>query len=232
MRHRAWHKVWADKLLSDPDYLALSPAARGILADLRCFAARTADHGRTGHTEKSLVQWYGNRESASTGVKSLRYRRLIGVEPRTKILRIPNWDESQETTKAAMMRRLRAQRTQEDDGNNAVTVTGTVTGEGEGEGDTPLSPLPEIPAEIEQLAFRIFGHAPLANLSEWLGLHGAATVRAALLETEKNGKRAPAYTAAILQSWARNGGPKGNGGNGHGTPEKVELYDPARSLED
>jgi hypothetical protein len=232
MKHRTWFKTYQDRLLSDPEYLALSPAARGVLADLRCFASRTADHGRTGHTSKTLLRWYGgNRDAVKTALKSLGNRRLIAVEPDTETLRIPNWDESQETLKAAMMRRLRAQAGQRAGGNNAATIPVTVTPQTEAEADPP-TPLLEVPHEIEELAFRIFGHAPLANLSEWIGLHGAETVKAALLATEKNNVRSPAYTTKILHSWAQSGRPKDSGSNGHQAPEKVKLYDPENAFDD
>lgn len=247
MRHKTWFKTFQDRLLSDPAYLALSPAARGVIADLRCFASRTADHGRTGHTAKSFLRWCaGNRDAAETALKSLLTSGFVttetatvrqpngdrsATEPDSEILRIPNWDESQETPKAALMRRLREQGRHGAGGNKAVTVPVTVTPQTEAEAESP-NPLPEIPVEIEQLAFRVFGHTPLANLGDWIGLHGGEKVRAALLETEKNGARSPAYTEKILQSWARNGTSKGNSGNGRPTPEKLKLYDPQNAFAD
>jgi hypothetical protein len=141
MKHRPWHKVWQDRQLSDPQYLALSPFERGVLADLRSFAARTANHGKTGHTRDSLARWYSRH---SKGVLQA-LQRLSGEHLATfcgnsgEIL-IPHWQEAQESPKAALMRRLRAQR-KKADGNNGVTVTTTVTNrkEAEGEGEAELT---------------------------------------------------------------------------------------------
>jgi len=133
VKHLPWHKVWHDRLLSDPDYLSLPPAARGVLVDLRCFAARQAEAGETGHTEKRILRWYGgNRNSVQTALKLLRNRGLIEVKTESGIISIPRWVEAQETLAAARKRRQRA-RDKDRDGH--ADVTEDVTGEAEAEAE-------------------------------------------------------------------------------------------------
>lgn len=129
MKHVHWHKIWHDRLLSDPDYLTLSPAARGVLADLRCFAGRKGGNGETGHTKQTLLRWYGGcRTSVESALKSLEDRGLIEVETKTGMLLIPRWREAQESPAAARKRR---QRERDKERDSRVTVTGNVTGEAE-----------------------------------------------------------------------------------------------------
>ena len=106
MKHKYWHKIWHDRLLSDPDYLALPPAARGVLADLRCFAGRADKDGSTGMTAQEFIRWYGgHKDAVENALKSLGNRRLLVTEPETFCLRIPNWDKAQESPSAARQRR-------------------------------------------------------------------------------------------------------------------------------
>ena len=110
------------------------PAARGVLFDLRCFAARQGNHGNTGHTVTSLIRWYGGRaKRIQTALKSLTNRNLIAVKTQDGTITIPRWDEAQETPAAARKRRQRAREKERD---SHADVMGHVTGEAEVEADS------------------------------------------------------------------------------------------------
>lgn len=65
----------------------------------------------------------------------------------------------------------------------------------------------KVPPDIEQAAFSVFGSVPVMTLVEWCGLYHHKIILAALAEVERadKPKRRPAYAAAILQRWAKEG---------------------------
>lgn len=138
MKHLHWHKVWHDRLLSDPDYVVLSPTARGVLADLRCFAGRKGEDGDTGMTPADIVNWYGRyHRGVRAALDELRQRHFIVAEAEDKTVVIPRWSEAQETPAAA---RMRAYRQRKETRNSDAAVTRTVTGRGRGRGGLTASP--------------------------------------------------------------------------------------------
>ena len=158
MKHKRWHKVWHDRLLSDPHYLALSPLARGVLADIRCFAGRQNDEGDTGMTEPEIIRWYGrNRKSIQNAFKVLQERRLIEVRTESQTIAIPRWNEAQDTPEAIRQRRHRNRKAGRD---SNVTVTGNGNGRGRGENNNVTSegakddPPPLDPALVDRMEAR------------------------------------------------------------------------------
>ncbi len=61
--------------------------------------------------------------------------------------------------------------------------------------------------DLQQLAFRIYGMVPTANVAEWLTIHDEKRVRQAMLETERRDVKNASYTNRILQRWVAEGYP-------------------------
>lgn len=231
MKHQHWFKTWQDRQLSDPAWLALPRSARGLIYDLRAFAARQNDEGNTGMTLDSLAKWYGiDRRLLAKDTEIARKNHLLLSGKNGSTFVIPGWTENQETAAAARVRKYRAKAAERN--SNApvtVTVTPNVTGEVEAEADveaeaaTPLPPADAaaLPA-LEQLAFKVCGSALPGNLVEQVQLHGAEHVKAALLETERAGGKPFRYTIGILQRWGREGYPAAEqASNGKPTCSKI-----------
>lgn len=91
-------------------------------------------------------------------------------------------------------------------------------------------PPPEVPSEIEALAFSVFGGSPSGRLSEWVGLYPSSWIKAALLATEDANKSHPRYTEKILQRYQREGGPDKPDGGENAFAKPQPDGDPYKNL--
>lgn len=233
MRHRPWHKVWQDRLLSDADYLSLRPAERGVLADLRCFAARKADGGNTGQTVGSLLQWYGTRrKSAAKGIQTLAERKLIVITNDTRLISIPKWDEAQESASASRMRALRARTEAASHGRHS---DGHCDGPLQREMKNPVAPtdqmLPRVEIQAQRLAASYKGYSANQSLADRCaayfreGIEGGLSPEDIDAEIVSGDKLATPWE--IIQR-VRGQARGGNGQQNDQKQEAPELYVPIR----
>jgi hypothetical protein len=139
MKHRPWHKVWQDRLLSDPDYTALSLESRGLLADLRCLAARVADGGRTGVNRSQLSRRYALNGRQIAGVTDpLSHAQYIAIR-RGGDMYVLRWLESQESPSTQRVRNFRARYS---NANVTRDVTQTKRVEAEADAEADIKDIP------------------------------------------------------------------------------------------
>jgi hypothetical protein len=105
------------EMLLSPRYTALSPAARGVLGDLRALASLARNEsepvvdGATGYTFGALVRWYGQGPATvRTALRVLVDAGWIEVQSDTGFVRVMGWLESQEAESAERVRRHRERR--------------------------------------------------------------------------------------------------------------------------
>lgn len=71
-------------------------------------------------------------------------------------------------------------------------------------------PIPEVPRELDALAHRALDGGGGGALAEWVRIHPVEAVELALRRSLEQGKRAPRYCGAMLESMAREGYPEVN----------------------
>jgi len=65
-------------------------------------------------------------------------------------------------------------------------------------------------ADLEQIAFQVYGSFPIANINIWLESHDVKYIKKAMAITEASDSSHPNYTTKILGGWARDGYPEEN----------------------